>query len=83
MANRIEEYNLVVVQKQRGGIAPRLQLQMGGAPVVAQLMLRYEELDARVGNRVASERAEAAARGVHVVYEDTRVEHFVEILLPD
>jgi hypothetical protein len=46
-------------------------------------MQQYEEQDARVGNRVAAEWAEAAAQGVHVVYEDTRVEHFVEIVLPD
>jgi uncharacterized OB-fold protein len=56
---------------------------MGGAPGVAQLMQQYEEQDARVGNRVAAKWAEAAARGVHVVYEDTRVKHFVKIVLLD
>jgi hypothetical protein len=85
MAHPVEDGNRVVLQHARGGIAPRLQLQMGGAnaPAVIRMIQRNDEQDARVGNRVARERAEAVARGVNVVYEDTREEHFLEIVIPD
>jgi hypothetical protein len=58
---------------------------MGGAnaPAVIRMIQRNDEQDACVGNRLATERAEAVAQGVNVVYKDTREEHFLEILIPD
>jgi hypothetical protein len=82
MSHHIEPHNRVVVQKTLGGLPPRLQLQLGPRRV-AQLMQREEDASNLVGNRVAAERAEAATRGVPVVYEDTKVERFVEIVISD
>jgi hypothetical protein len=46
-------------------------------------MQREEDASNLVGICVAAERAEAATRGVPVVYEDTKVERFVEIVISD
>jgi hypothetical protein len=81
--NLVQPENRVVVQKARGAFAPHLQIMMGGAAGVEALMQRLEAYDIRVCNRVAAERAEAATRGVHVVYEDTREETFTEIVNSD
>ncbi len=67
----IKPYDSKVYQKGLGGLAPRLQLQLGPRRV-EELRLRSEAHARRVGNRVAAVRAEAAARGVHVVVDDTR-----------
>jgi hypothetical protein len=69
MAHRIDPENCVVEQKAQGGLPPMLQLQLGPR-CIAQLM-------------VAAKWAEAAARGVQVVYKDTREERFVEYVLQD
>ena len=82
MSHYIAPTNRVVVQKARGGLPPRLQLQLGPRRI-AQLMQRMEESSTLVGNRVAAERAEAATRGIQVVLEDTREERFEEIVLGD
>jgi hypothetical protein len=82
MSHYIAPTNRVVVQKARGGLPPRLQLQLGPQRI-AQLMQRMEESSTLVGNRVAAERAEAATRGIQVVLEDTREERFEEIVLAD
>jgi hypothetical protein len=69
MSHHIEPDHRVVVQKARGGLAPMLQLQLGPQRV-AQLMQCVEVASTLVGNRVAVKWAEAATRGVQVVFED-------------
>jgi hypothetical protein len=45
MAHHVEDGNCVVVQHARGAIAPRLQLQMGGAnaPAVIWMIQRNDK----------------------------------------
>jgi hypothetical protein len=82
-ANVIDMWHRVVVQQGRRARAPSPQLLLDH-PVIAGWMQQRYEHDGRVGVRVAAERAEAVARGVNVVHEDTSEEHFVEIVLhPD
>jgi hypothetical protein len=71
LPHEIKPYESKVYQKGLGGLAPRLQLQLGPRSV-EELRLRREAHEWRVGNRVAAVRAEAAAQGVHVVVDDTR-----------
>ncbi len=53
---------------------------MGYSPVEA-MQKQHPINNVVVGN--IRGRAEAVARGVNVVYEDTREEHFLEIVIPD
>jgi hypothetical protein len=83
MAHLIDEWHRVVVQQGRRARAPSPQLLLDH-PIIAGWMQRRFEQDGRVGVRVTAKRAEAVARGVHVVHEDTTEEHFVDwVLNPD
>jgi hypothetical protein len=83
MATRIPANNIVVIQKGIGGISPRLQLQLGPDHIDV-LIRRMEAVDNVVYERVAAERAEAGARGVQVVLEGNRPDHYYrECARPD
>ncbi len=78
----IQPHDSMVVQKALGGLAPRIQLQLGQERV-AELRLEREAWAQTVYNDVARERAEAAARGVQVVLDDTRPDSYVEVFFYD
>jgi hypothetical protein len=82
MADRIPVKNIVVIQKQQGGIAPRLQLQLG-PDGTNELFRRIEAANNLVYERVEAERADATTRGVQVVLDDTKPDHFLELRRPD
>jgi hypothetical protein len=71
-----------VVQKGLGGIAPRLELQLGPERV-KELRLQRDAWARHVYNRVAAKRAEAAARGVQVVVDDTRPDSYIKVRFYD
>ncbi len=77
MANHIPVYYIVVIQKARGGISPRRQLMLG--PRRAEELRHWRELsDNRCYARVMGERAEAVARGVQVVVDETLPDNYIE-----
>jgi hypothetical protein len=78
----IQPHDSMVVQKALGGLAPRIQLQLGQERV-AELRLEREAWAQTVYNDVARERAEAATRGVQVVLDDTRPDSYVEVFFYD
>jgi hypothetical protein len=80
--HRIHPVDIQVVQKAPGGISPRFRQEFG-LQMAQEYRRRLEEEHARVYNRVAAERAEAVARGVSVVVDDTRPDHYQEIHIPD
>jgi hypothetical protein len=82
MAHRIPVYHLVVIQKAAGGMSPRLQLTLGPERV-AVLLQQRAIADNEVYTQVTEERAAAVARGVQVVVDDTRADHYQKILIPD
>jgi hypothetical protein len=82
MANCIPVHHLVVIQKAPGGMSPRLQLTLG--PERVQGLLQQREIaDNRVYARVTMERDAAVARGVQVVVDDTKPDHYQKIIIPD
>ena len=82
MVTRIPVHHLVVYQTVPGGLSPRLQLMLGPEGV-EELLHRREIAKNRVYARVTAERAAAVARGVQVVVDDTKPEHYKKILIPD
>ena len=78
----IQPHDSMVVQKALGGLAPRIQLQLGQERV-AELRLEREAWAQSVFNDVARERAEAAAWGVQVVLDDTRPDSYVKVFFYD
>ncbi len=63
-------------------MSPRLQLTLGPERV-AVLLQQRAIADNEVYTQVTEERAAAVARGVQVVVDDTRADHYQKILIPD
>ena len=82
MVHLITSTQSVVIQKARGGIAPRRQLLLG-PQIIAELQRHMEEEDCIVYRRVTAERAEAVTRGVQLVVDETRPDHYMEIQIHD
>jgi hypothetical protein len=80
--HRIRAYDIKVFQKGHGGLAPRLELMMGRERA-GELRAQRAASAQRVYNRVQAERAEAAARGVHVVVDDTKPDSYVKVRFYD
>jgi hypothetical protein len=86
MSDLIRPHNYRVVQKPPGGLSPRLQLQLVerfGPEGLERARLQQRENADRVRARVNAERAEAVARGVQVVVDETRSDHFSMAELSD
>jgi hypothetical protein len=83
MVNRIPVHHIAVIQKEPGGVSPCLQLTLGPEHGVQELLHRRLILDNRVYARVAAERAAAVARGVQVVVDDTRPDHYQKIRISE
>jgi hypothetical protein len=78
--------NFRAVQKSPGGIPPRLYLQLmatRGPEAVEEWEHRHRRRDRWVKRLVNRQRAEAIARGVQVIYDSDREEHFMACELPD
>jgi hypothetical protein len=79
MADRVCPRNVRVIQKSQGGLSPRMQIQQ-------MIDLGPEEVQRRRENRdiaawytrtlVMRERAEAESRGVTVMVNETRPDHY-------
>jgi hypothetical protein len=80
--HRIKAYETKIFQKTLGGLDTHLQMRLGLARV-AELNLQREAWADRIYNRVAAKRAEAAARGVHVVVDDTRPDAYIKVRFYD
>jgi hypothetical protein len=80
--HRVKPYETKVFQKGLGGLDTRLQMRLG-LDRVAELNLQREAWADRIYNRVAAERAEAAARGVHVVVDETRPDRYIRVRFYD
>ena len=82
--HRIKAYDIKVFQKGQGGLAPRLELMMGRERA-GELRAQRAASAQRVYDRVQAERAEAeaAARGVHVVVDDTKPDSYVMVRFYD
>jgi hypothetical protein len=82
MTHIIRPVNYRIIQKTQGGISPRLALQIGPEEV-ERLYERGRRHAAFAQALVERERAAAMARGVHVVYDDSRTYAFAISELPD
>jgi hypothetical protein len=80
--HHIKAYETKIFQKCLGGLDTRLQLRLGRERV-KELRIQREAWADRIYNRVAAERAEAAARGVHVVVDDTRPDSYIKVRFYD
>ena len=80
--NIIQPFDHFVVQKALGGIPPQIQLQLSPQRL-REYQLEREAWAQRIYNHVARERAEATARGVHVVVDETRPDRYVKIFIYD
>ena len=80
--HRNKAYNLKVYQKGEGGLAPRLELRMGSESA-GELRAQRAASAQHVYTRVQAERAEAAARGVQVVVDDTKPDSYVKVRFYD
>ncbi len=86
MATRIPQYHYMVYQKAVGNISPRLQLMLNHrfGPEWLVAHQERESIEAeQIRQRVHLERVAAAARGVQVVVDETRPDHYVLVELPD
>jgi hypothetical protein len=90
MAHRIFSNNWRIVQKAEGGLSPILQLQMRrdhGLERAERMIERMVERDRQIADHVRAiveaERVEAMARGVQVIYEETRDDTYRWVVLPD
>jgi hypothetical protein len=86
MANLIPPNNYMVVQKAPGGIAPRIQLLLYQrfGPEGLEAQRERENVRAELTRaRVHAERVGAVARGVQVVVDETRPDHYHLVDFPD
>ena len=72
----------MVIQKARGGVAPRRQLLVG-PQIIAELQRHMEEEARSVYRRLTAASAEAITRHVELVVDETRPDHYMEIQIHD
>jgi nitroimidazol reductase NimA-like FMN-containing flavoprotein (pyridoxamine 5'-phosphate oxidase superfamily) len=83
MAHFINPYNRVVVQKIKGeDVDPREWEEMTDAGR-AEFINETEASFARFTRLVMNERRMAEARGVHIILDETRPQHFTRVLIED
>jgi hypothetical protein len=82
MTHIIRPVNYRIIQKTQGGISPRLALQVDPEEV-ERLMERGRRKAEFARALVERERAAAMARGVRIVYDDSRTYAFSIAVLPD
>lgn len=78
----IRPYVRKVYQKGPEGLPPRLRLSVlerFGPDALRQWEERQEEISDGVRARVEAERAEAVARGVQVVVDETKLDQYFQI----
>jgi hypothetical protein len=78
----IPRKNKVVIQKARGGCNPRRWMHMTAARQARWTAKSNRNME-HARNVVIAERAEARARGVHIIVEDTRADVYSRIEVPD
>jgi hypothetical protein len=86
MTHRIWTQNWRIVQKAEGGLSPILQLQTRrdhGDAGVERILERRRLIADNARACVEAERVEAIARGIHVIYEETRDDSYSYVALPD
>jgi 2-hydroxychromene-2-carboxylate isomerase len=78
----IRPYEYKVYQKAQGEMTPRLAIELTqrfGLAEVERRMERQLRKDERFRRHVEAERAEAAARGVQVVVDETGPDHYTVV----
>ena len=80
--NRIAPFEVQVVQAALPDIDPRVQLQVS-LQRLAEHRLEREAWAQRVHDQVDRERAEAVARGVQVVVDDTLPDSYLTAMIYD
>ena len=78
----IPPVNRMTFQKGVGGVNPRLWMRMNLAQRNAY-EARQLRATAHARNRVMREREAARARGVNIILDETRADHYVRVNVPD
>ena len=78
IANR--SYERKVYQRAAGGMSPRLWLMLSPEEREEE-EARRRRASAHACARVHAERDEACRRGVNVVIDETRPDHFIEVII--
>ena len=78
----IPPVNRMTFQKGVGGVNPRLWMRMSLAQRNAY-EARQLRATARARHRVMREREAARGRGVNIIIDETRADHYVRVNVPD
>ena len=78
----IPPMNRMIFQKGVGDVNPRLWMRMNLAERNTY-EVRQVHATARARNRVIREREAARGRGVNIIIDETRADHYVRVNVPD